>query len=107
MQDAACLERARLDEDKLFRYQQKTGTPVYCPLPPTVVETLAAVTNANERYFFYDGSSQPESMVKSWDRGFKKVGHVHDRAPLLEKNTCERVAGAMRRGRFIRRARRM
>ena len=33
MQDAACLERARLDADKLFLYQQKTGTPVYCPLP--------------------------------------------------------------------------
>ena len=33
MRDAACLERARLVDDKLFLYQQKTGTPVYCPLP--------------------------------------------------------------------------
>ena len=32
----------------------------------------------NERYFFYDGKSQPESMVKSWDRVFKKVGETAD-----------------------------
>lgn len=74
MQDAACLERARLDGDKLFLYQQKTGTPVYCPLPEVVVQRLAAVASPNERYFFYDGTSQPESMVKSWDRVFTKVG---------------------------------
>ena len=78
MQDAACLERKRLADDKLFLYQQKTGTPVYCPLPPGVVKTLAAVDNDNEQYFFYDGSSQPESMVKSWDRVFKKVGTTAD-----------------------------
>ena len=40
IQDAACLERARLKESKLFVYTQKTGTPVHCPLPPQVVELL-------------------------------------------------------------------
>jgi integrase len=29
---------------------------------------------SNERHFFYDGTSQRESMVKSRDRVFKKVG---------------------------------
>ena len=58
IQDAACLERARLVDDKLFLYQQKTGTPVYCPLPPLVVERLTAVKNDNEQFFFYDGTSQ-------------------------------------------------
>lgn len=78
MQDAACLERARLDGDKLFLYQQKTGTLVYCPLPEVVVQKLSVLQNGNERYFFYDGASQPESMVKSWDRVFKKVGESAD-----------------------------
>ncbi len=73
IQDAACLERARLVDDKLFLYQQKTGTPVYCPLPPVVVERLTAVRNDNKQFFFYDGTSQRQSMVKSWDRVFQKV----------------------------------
>jgi hypothetical protein len=38
IQDAACLARARLTEDKLLLYQQKTGTKVYCPLPESLVE---------------------------------------------------------------------
>jgi integrase len=76
IQDAACLERARLEDDKLFLYQQKTGTPVYCPLPQIVVQKLTALENAHDRFFFYDGRSQPESMVKSWDRVFKKVGET-------------------------------
>jgi integrase/recombinase XerD len=73
MQDAACLARERLVGDKLFLYQQKTGLPVYCPLPPSVVKKLNALENENERFFFYDGTSQPQSMVKSWDRVFQKV----------------------------------
>lgn len=78
MQDAACLQRARLNSDKLLLYQQKTGTPVYCPLPPLVVEKLNAVENENAQYFFYDGVSRPESMVKSWDRVFQKVFQAAD-----------------------------
>jgi integrase/recombinase XerD len=78
IQDAACLERARLNGDKLLLYQQKTGTPVYCPLPPFVVEKLNAVENGHAQYFFYDGVSQPESMVKSWDRVFQKVFQTAD-----------------------------
>jgi integrase len=73
IQDAACLARARLTEDKLLLYQQKTGTPVYCPLPEFLVEQLHALRNDHDEFFFYDGVSQPESMVKSWDRVFQKV----------------------------------
>lgn len=57
----------------MFLYTQKTGTPVYCPLPASVIRGLTALTNSNARYFFYDGTSQRESMVKSWDRVFQKV----------------------------------
>jgi len=32
---------------------------VYCPLPEIVVKTMAALANPNERYFVYDGKSQP------------------------------------------------
>ena len=71
IQDAACLERVRLVNDKLFQYQQKTGAG-YCPLPPPVSRSsLPSRTITSDS--FYDGTSQPQSMVKSWDRVFQKV----------------------------------
>jgi integrase/recombinase XerD len=87
IQDAACLERARLTGDKLFLYTQKTGTPVYCPLPPGVTRALGAVVNERAEYFFWDGKSERETTVKSWNRVFQKLfsttdppivgGHAH------------------------------
>jgi integrase/recombinase XerD len=73
MQDAACLERSRLKQKKLFLYTQKTGTPVYCPLPPSVVDALNSVVNVHPDYFFWDGRSERETTVKSWNRVFRKV----------------------------------
>ena len=73
MQDAACLERSRVTEGRLFVYTQKTGTPVYCPLPPDLVTALDAVTNAHPNYFFWDAQSARETTVKSWNRVFIKL----------------------------------
>ena len=74
------LSRARAGSTatSCFCISRRRDTPVYCPLPPTVVAGLATVENTNEQYFFYDGTSAPESMVKSWDRVFKKVGVTAD-----------------------------
>lgn len=87
LQDAACLERARLNDDKLFLYTQKTGTPVNCPLPPEVTKAMKAVVNERPEYFFWDGKSERETTVKSWNRVFQKLfataeppipgGHAH------------------------------
>lgn len=87
LQDAACLERTRLNGDKLFLYTQKTGTPVYCPLPPEVRKAMTAVVNERPEYFFWDGKSERETTVKSWNRVFQKLfatcdppiigGHAH------------------------------
>jgi integrase len=38
IRDAVTLERNKLHGDSLMLYQAKTGTPVYVPLPPQVVE---------------------------------------------------------------------
>ena len=87
LQDAACLERSRLSGDKLFLYTQKTGTPVCCPLPPDVTKALKALVNERPAYFFWDGKSERETTVKSWNRVFQKLfstaeppivgGHAH------------------------------
>ena len=87
IQDAACLERSRLKDDKLFLYTQKTGTPVNCPLPPETVNALEGLRNERAEYFFWDGKSERETTVKSWNRVFQKLfaaaappvvgGHAH------------------------------
>jgi len=87
IQDAACLERSRLKDDKLFLYTQKTGTPVNCPLPPETVKALEGLRNERTEYFFWDGQSERETTVKSWNRVFQKLfstteppiagGHAH------------------------------
>jgi integrase len=56
LNDAVTLERARLTENRLFLYQQKTGLPVCIPLPPHVVELLHTLPNSNSRYFFWTGN---------------------------------------------------
>jgi integrase len=38
--DTIALTRDRVKTNKLFLYTRKTGTPVYVPLPPIVVESL-------------------------------------------------------------------
>jgi len=73
MQDAACLERSRVMDGRLFVYTRKTSTPVYCPLPPDLVTALDAVTNTHPDYFFWDGQSARETTVKSWNRVFIKL----------------------------------
>ena len=48
IRDAITLERHRLHGDSLLLYQAKTGTPVYVPLPPFVIEALENVPAGSE-----------------------------------------------------------
>lgn len=84
IRDAVTCERKRLLDGKLFLYQAKTGTPVYCPLPPLVVEALEALESPNEKYFFWSGNGKPKSAVADAQRSFRKLfesakvdGHPH------------------------------
>ena len=52
------LERKRFKRDRLFLYTQKTGTPVYVPLPPELVAVLNSCSNRNPEYFFWSGESK-------------------------------------------------
>ncbi len=83
--DAAVLERSRLKGDKLFVYQQKTGTPVWVPLPDETVKALTQSPSADPRYFFWNGRCTALSAVKVWERTLHRVfeiakipdGHAH------------------------------
>jgi integrase/recombinase XerD len=71
--DAAILERSRLDRDKLFVYTQKTGTPLWVPLPPKSVKALKQTPSDNPKYFFWNGRCSPISAVKIWERTFQRL----------------------------------
>ncbi len=85
IRDAVTLRRDRLAGDKLFLYTAKTGTPVWCPLPPFVVMALEAVQNASSDFFFWTGASKFETVVGDWQRALRKLfklagilgGHAH------------------------------
>jgi integrase/recombinase XerD len=81
--DAATLSRDRIQNDKLFLYTAKTGTPVFCPLPPFVIEALNAIPEST--YFFWTGVSTPRTAAGIWQESLKRLfilagvpsGHAH------------------------------
>jgi integrase/recombinase XerD len=76
IRDAVTLERHRLHGDSLLLYQAKTGTPVYVPLPPHVMELLEDVPpgpKPNPRYFFWSGNGDPKSAVADWQRSYRRL----------------------------------
>lgn len=83
IRDAVTLKRTRIQDDKLFLYTQKTGTPVLLPLPQVVIEAIAALPG--ERPFWITGNGEPESAISNWHRTFKRLfrlaglpdGHPH------------------------------
>jgi hypothetical protein len=94
MQDAACLERSRVTDGRLFLFTQKTGTPVYCPLPPEVVTALAIVSNEHPNYLFWDAKSTRETTVKSWNRVFNKL-FASATPPIEGGHPCRAGAASM------------
>ena len=83
--DASTLERGRVKDSKLFLYTQKTGTPVWIPLPQHVVDALNESPSDDLKYFFWNGLCLKTSTVKIWETTFKTVfekadikgGHIH------------------------------
>jgi len=83
--DAVRCAVERLNGNQLLLYTQKTGVPVYCPLPEFVVKTLEELTPVSERYFFWTGTSKLQTATGDWQaklkRWFEKAklpdGHAH------------------------------
>jgi integrase len=73
LNDAVTLERARLTGNRLFLYQQKTGLPVYLPLPSHVVELLRKLQNINSRYFFWTGHGLHYRASNCWHASLQRL----------------------------------
>ena len=56
--DAIALDENRLNGNKLLLYTAKTGTPVYIPLPPMVIERTFKASNQRSRSVLLDWQRQ-------------------------------------------------
>jgi integrase/recombinase XerD len=72
IRDAVTLSRDRIQDGKLFLRTAKTGTHVYCPLPPVALKALAAIPG-NSSYYFWSGGSKPKSAVGDYQRALHKL----------------------------------
>lgn len=86
IRDVIMLEWSHLTNGKLFLRTQKTGTPVYVPLPPEVISAWGALPKIG-KHPFWSGNGKEKSAVADWQRSLRKVfalakpeienGHAH------------------------------
>jgi len=76
IRDAATLRRERVQNGKLLLYMQKTGVPVFVPLPPYVVVALDKTPNVHPSYFFWSGNGLPKTTVADWQRSLRKLFEI-------------------------------
>lgn len=85
IRDGVTITRDRIRGNRVFLYTQKTGTPVFVPVPPQVAEALKEVPKIHEEYVFWSGEGDPKSAVSDWQRSFRRLlnivevdgGHFH------------------------------
>jgi integrase/recombinase XerD len=84
IRDAVTLRRNRIRNGKLLLYTQKTGVPVFVPLPDGCLEALLHVPNTHPDYFFWSGNGLAKSAVADWQRSLSRLfesanvrGHAH------------------------------
>lgn len=83
--DAVRLARERIAGGRLFLYTQKTGVPVWCPLPDFVIDALNSFEPMNKTYYFWSGSSSRDGVATTYMGRLKKIfelagvsdGHAH------------------------------
>jgi integrase len=72
IRDVVTLRKDHINKGKLYLRTAKTGTDVYCPLPPNVLEALNAIPGEG-KYFFWSGSSKPKSAVGDFQRSLRTL----------------------------------
>jgi integrase/recombinase XerD len=85
MCDVASCAVDRLEGNRLFLYTQKTGVPVYMPLPDFVVAALETCPRKSEKYWFWTGTGTKDTLTGNWRRTFRTIcklagivgGHEH------------------------------
>ena len=78
IQDAATLERARIDEHGVLKVRrgkldENSRIWVRLPLPPKLVEELRDLDSPNHAYFFWSGTSSKASVACDFSRDFLRL----------------------------------
>jgi integrase/recombinase XerD len=99
--DCVFLRKERVRDGKLFiRKSQKTGVPIWVPLPPKVLEALNEIGASD--FYFSTGAGKVKTWTTEWEERLKKVfvlagvpdGHSHMLRDTFSVNL-------LRRGRTI------
>jgi integrase len=83
---------------RFFLYTQKTGVPVYVPLPSFVIAALDACPRKSDRHWFWSGVGSKETLAGNWRRTFRRlceIAGVKGGHPLLDGVKIERVAALL------------
>jgi integrase/recombinase XerD len=72
IRDVVTLRKDHIKHGKLFLRTAKTGTNVFCPLPPDAVNALNAVQTAGD-YYFWSGTSKPRTAVGHYQRALRTL----------------------------------
>jgi integrase len=71
IQDAATLEKNKVQDGNLQLYTQKSGVPVWLPLPPVALKAMEKIGNGE--YFFWSGEGNRKSVTADWQRALRRV----------------------------------
>lgn len=72
--DAVTLKREHVQGDRIFLYQQKTGTPVYVPVPEFVIRAVDALPG--REFVFWSGNGEIKSCIEDWRRSFRSLARL-------------------------------
>lgn len=88
--DAVMLPVKNVHGGRLLLYTQKTGVPVYVPLPPEVAQALDELPRRSADYFFWTGESTADTVTGKWrDRLARlfRLAKVEDAHPHRFRDT--------------------
>jgi len=71
--DTALLQASAVNEAKVFLYTQKTGVPVYVPIPESVAREMASIKPVGGYLFLRGDSMRLETCTDLWRRQLARV----------------------------------
>lgn len=81
--DTATLKRSAVKDGKIHTRQEKTGQPVYVPIPPFVSDALDKVKaldkDKDRKYYFWSGNGKVQTLLGNWR---KYLGWLFERAGI-------------------------